>query len=109
MRPPHPSCTAALAALSASGLVAIALARSGDATLRFPPDEPPCTGVPVWRVDLDHAGVDELSLLPGVGPRLAARIVEDRARRGAFGGAQGLDRVPGVGPSLIERVRPFVR
>lgn len=109
MRPPHPSCTAALAALSAGGLMVLAVARSAESTLRFPPDQPPSTGVPVWRVDLDHAGADELSLLPGVGPRLAARIVQDRARRGAFGGVQGLDRVPGVGPALIERVRPFVR
>jgi competence ComEA-like helix-hairpin-helix protein len=109
MRLPHPSCTGALAVVGGLGLIGLAWARSAEATLRFPPDDPPGTGVPAWRVDLDRAGVDELGLLPGVGEKLAERIVADRARRGSFGGVAGLDRVPGVGPAVIERIRPFVR
>jgi competence ComEA-like helix-hairpin-helix protein len=109
MRAPHPDCNAALAVLGAVALIGLSLGRLAPATLRFPPEDPPCTGVPTWRVDLDHAGLSELGLLPGVGDRLAERIVADRARHGSFGGAAGLDRVPGIGPALIERLRPFVR
>lgn len=109
MSPPHPRCVAAFALVAVAGVLCVAVVRVRDAALRFPPQEPPCTGVPEWRIDLDRAGVDELRLLPGVGPRLAERIVQDRERRGSFGGVDGLDRVPGVGPAVVERVRPFVR
>lgn len=60
-------------------------------------------------IDLNAAGPEELSLLPGVGPSLAARIVEDRASRGPFRTVDDLDRVRGVGPSLLRGVRPFAR
>lgn len=109
MRPPHPRCTGALAVLGSAAVLWVGVGRAREATLRFPPDAPPGVGVPEWRVDLDRAGADELQLLPGVGPRLAERMVQDRAKRGAFGGVEGLDRVAGVGPAVIGRVRPFVR
>ncbi len=60
-------------------------------------------------IDLNSAGADELSLLPGVGPALAARIVEDRQARGPFRSIEELDRVRGVGPALLRGVRPFAR
>lgn len=109
MRPPHPRCTGAFVVLCGAGVLAAAAVRLEPRTLRFPPDDPPGIGVPAWRIDLDRAPASELALLPGVGPRLADRIVQDRASRGGFGGVEGLDRVPGVGPSVIDRVRPFVR
>lgn len=62
-----------------------------------------------WTVDVDDAGADELALLPGVGPALARRIVEDRAAHGPFGGVDALDRIRGVGPATVDRLRPFVR
>ena len=59
-------------------------------------------------IDIDTADTLQLATLPGVGPGLARRIVEDRARHGAFGGAAALDQVPGVGPRLLERLAPRV-
>ena len=58
------------------------------------------------RVDIDHADVGELALLPEVGPGLAARIVADRAVRGPFGSVDGLSRVEGIGPARLEAIRP---
>jgi competence ComEA-like helix-hairpin-helix protein len=60
------------------------------------------------RIDPDRAGPQELGRLPGVGPGLARRIVEDRARNGPFRSLAGLDRVPGVGARLLERIAPNV-
>ena len=60
------------------------------------------------RIDPDRAGPQELGRLPGVGPGLARRIVEDRALHGPYGSLIGLDRVPGVGARLLERVAPHV-
>ena len=56
------------------------------------------------RIDVNTAGVRELSLLPGVGPVLARRIVSNRERLGDFGSVDDLARVHGVGPKTIERL-----
>jgi competence ComEA-like helix-hairpin-helix protein len=63
------------------------------------PGDPP----PPAPIDLNTASVDVLVALPGVGPTLAARIVEDRARRGPFRTVHDADRVKGIGPATIER------
>lgn len=62
----------------------------------------------VGAVDMDHAGVDDLERLPGIGPALAKRIVADRESRGPFGSIEGFQRVKGVGPALAKRVQPHV-
>ena len=65
-------------------------------------------GVPSYQIDLDSADEDTLALLPGIGPALAGRIVEDRNRLGAFGGIAGLQRVRGIGPAISAGIEPFV-
>ena len=57
-------------------------------------------------VDVNAASVEELATLPGIGPTLASRIVDDRSTRGRFPTLDALDRVPGVGPSTIAELRP---
>src|SRR5262252_3754633 len=50
------------------------------------------------RVDVNHAGAEELSELPGVGPALAQRIIAARASGGRFGDVADLiARVDGLG------------
>lgn len=68
----------------------------------------PVVSAPAGPVDVDLATPEELDRLPGIGPALAARIVEDRERNGPFGSLAGLDRVKGIGPALAERLRPHV-
>ena len=60
-------------------------------------------------IDLDRATAPEIARLPGIGPDLARRIVEDRAARGSFGGLAALDALPGVGPGLLRRLEGHVR
>lgn len=57
-------------------------------------------------IDLNAAPAEELELLPGVGPSLAAAIAADRHHLGPFGSVDALDRVRGIGPSLLARIRP---
>ena len=61
----------------------------------------------VWlmEVDLNSADVMELALLPGIGPVLADRIVEDRHERGRFESVDNLLRVRGIGPSKLAEIR----
>jgi competence ComEA-like helix-hairpin-helix protein len=61
------------------------------------------------RLDVNRASVDELTLIPGIGPKLAARIVEARSRRGRFERLEDLRTVRGLGPKVWLRVEPFVR
>jgi competence protein ComEA len=60
-------------------------------------------------LDLNRALVGDLLLLPGVGPKLAARIVEERSRRGGFARTQDLLAVKGIGATTLARLLPFIR
>ncbi len=54
-------------------------------------------------VDLNTAGEEELGRLPGIGPVLAARIVEHREEVGPFQEPSGVLAVPGIAQSLYDR------
>lgn len=60
------------------------------------------------RLNLNSASVDELQLLPGVGPAIAGRIVENRTTFGDFATLDRLTRVPGVGERTILKLAPYV-
>jgi competence ComEA-like helix-hairpin-helix protein len=49
------------------------------------------------KVDLNHAGVEELKAIKGVGKGRAEQIVLFRKARGAFNSVDELDQVPHVG------------
>ena len=69
----------------------------------------PASVVPVADpINVNQASAAELSLLPGVGPSLAAAIVADRESRGVFRRPQDLDRVRGIGPAILARILPHV-
>ena len=56
-------------------------------------------------MDLNRATYEDLQTLPGVGPKLAERIISRRP----FGKVDELEAVPGIGPKTVERLRPLVR
>lgn len=56
-------------------------------------------------VNINTAGVSELEALPGIGPALAARIVEYRDGHGPFASVDDLTDVPGIGPAKLEALR----
>jgi competence protein ComEA len=59
-------------------------------------------------LDLNRATAADLDALPGIGPVLAARIVEHRRAAGPFRSPDELLSVRGIGPHLLERLRPLV-
>ena len=63
---------------------------------------------PRYRLDLHTAREGELCALPGVGPVLARRIVEERGRA-PFERPGDLLRVRGVGPGILGAVLPHLR
>jgi competence ComEA-like helix-hairpin-helix protein len=58
-------------------------------------------------IDVNQADFEELQKLPGIGPKLAQRIVDERAKS-PFRAVEDLRRVSGIGPKILERLRPFV-
>lgn len=66
------------------------------------------TGKPTAKmVDLNRATANELERLPGIGPKLAQRIVEER-RKAPYQTVDELRRVPGIGAKIIEKLRSHV-
>jgi|Deesub1362A_J573_1020465.scaffolds.fasta_scaffold03600_1 competence protein ComEA len=59
-------------------------------------------------IDINQAPAEELETLPGIGPVLAANIIEFRRRNGPFQTVDQLLDVPGIGPQKLEAIRPFV-
>ena len=65
-------------------------------------------GAPVGRIDVNRASAAELTRLPGIGPKLAARIVAERDRAGAYASPEALLRVPGIGPKTLARIQAYL-
>ncbi len=57
---------------------------------------------------INRADVDDLTLLPGIGPHLAGRISAFRHRHGPFRSEKMLTAVPGIGPHLASRLAPLL-
>lgn len=60
------------------------------------------------RLNLNAATLDQLENLPGIGPILANRIIEERDRQQGFETLEELLAVPGIGPKRLARIRPLV-
>jgi competence protein ComEA len=57
------------------------------------------------KININTADAVELDKLPGVGPSLAARIVEWRKNKGSFTDGTELKKVPGIGESKYQQIK----
>lgn len=57
------------------------------------------------RININTASVEQLTALPGVGARLAGRIVEYRQKQGPFKSTQELLNVKGVGEKNFQKIQ----
>jgi competence protein ComEA len=60
----------------------------------------------VQPVNLNTATAAQLEKLPGIGPKMAARIVEFRQKNGPFKKTEELMNVKGLGEKLFLRLKP---
>jgi len=104
-------------------LTAVAVWRIYHRPLRIGKDIKP-TGTPITRktethsfnIDVNHASMDQLQALPGIGAVKARAIVDYRRQRRIanptarpFTQAEDLLNVHGIGPKLLEKIRPHLR
>jgi len=79
------------------------------AMLRPQPGDRFAASEPVtFRIDPNTADTPSLCLLPGVGPGIAERIVNDREANGPFDSADDMQRVPYVGEKTAAAIEPWV-
>lgn len=66
------------------------------------PDHPPIT-------NLNTAKLEQLQLLPGIGPKMAERVLEYRKANGGFKNVEQVMDVKGIGPKKFEKMKSFLR
>lgn len=59
-------------------------------------------------VNINTASVEELQTLPGIGPRLAAQIIEHRQKHGPFKRPQDLIIVRGMGAKRFRQIAHLI-
>ncbi|MFQ6116145.1 MAG: helix-hairpin-helix domain-containing protein [bacterium] len=57
------------------------------------------------KININSATLEQLRTLPGVGERLANRIIDFRNKNGAFHRLEDLLKVPGIGNKTLEKIR----
>ena len=61
------------------------------------------------KISLNRSSKEDLEAIPGIGPRLAERIIETRSVSGGFNSIDELKRVPGVGPKKIAELAQYLK
>jgi len=62
----------------------------------------------LFPLDLNLATVDDLTLIPSVGPKTAASIIEYRDNKGGFNKLEDLTQVRGIGPATLGKLKVFL-
>lgn len=68
------------------------------------PTEPDVT----FPLDINTATLEQLQLLPGIGPVLAQRIIDYRNEIGGFTCVEELDEVKGIGQKILEKLLDLI-
>ena len=106
------ACIAAGLLLMAAGvLLAAHLKLDQPVSFRMPApravlrqDERMAVPWPEGTVDINAGGVEELDKLYGVGPAIAARIIEEREKNGPFTYPEDLLNVNGIGQKTLDKL-----
>jgi len=91
-----------MAAIAAIALSAPALSAQSKA----PAPKPAATAAA--PVNLNTATAEQLATIPGVGPKMAERIIDYRQKNGGFKKIEDLMNVSGVGEKSFLKMKPLI-
>ena len=91
-----------MAAIAAIALGAITLS----AQAKAPAPKPAATAAA--PVNLNTATAEQLATIPGVGPKMAERIIDYRSKNGGFKKVEDLMNVSGVGEKSFLKMKPLI-
>jgi comEA protein len=60
-------------------------------------------------VNINTAGIDDFSTLPGIGPATAQKIIDYRKENGNFGKIEDIKKVKGIGEKKFEAIKDFLK
>ena len=63
---------------------------------------------PAGKVNINTASAEQLTTLPGVGAKLAARILDYRQKSGAFKSVSELMNVRGIGEKNLKKIEQYL-
>lgn len=61
------------------------------------------------RIDINHADLEKLISLPGIGPVLGQRIIDYREKNGYFKKIDELKKVKGIGSKKLEKLEKYIK
>ena len=66
------------------------------------------TKTPMGKININTASLEELDLLPGIGPAIAQRIIDYRNENGVFKQFEDLKKVRGIGDALFGQIKDLI-
>ena len=60
------------------------------------------------KININHADVDALGLLPGIGEKTALDIIDYREQNGFFGKIEEIMNVPGIKESKFSKIKDYI-
>lgn len=69
------------------------------------PASPPGSSTTGAKINLNTATLEELDILPGIGPAIAQRIIDYREANGPFKSIEEITLVSGIGDTTYEKIK----
>ena len=83
-------------------------ASSAGEAMQTEPAESTSAAYLLGRLNINTATVEDLATLPGIGEKLAQRIVDYRERNGGFSAVEELCNVSGIGEKRLDAIREYI-